>query len=114
MIPLHIGKQLNDSNLVRNKRYGKQCRGCHQPVMIKIQPVHWLLLKGTKRTGIILLVRVLPPFFSTSISCCTMKGEPTGMIIRPPSFNCSIKGGGICSAAAVTTIASNGDLSFQP
>ncbi len=72
------------------------------------------LVKGTKRTGIRLFVEMSFPLFSTSVSVCTKNGVPTGMIIFPSSFSCSTSGGGMCSAAAVTTMASNGPFSFQP
>ena len=72
------------------------------------------LVKGTKRTGIRLVVVMRPFFFSTRIRFCTMNWDPTGMTILPPSPSCSIRGGGMCSAAAVTTMAWKGAFPGNP
>ncbi len=44
-------------------------------------------VKGTKRTGSKFFVRTSEPDLVTNTKCCTLYGDPTGMIILPPSFN---------------------------
>ena len=57
--------------------------------------IQWLPVSGTNRTGRIWRVVTAPSvFFVISTNCCVRNGLPTGIIMRPPGFNCLISGGG--------------------
>ena len=51
MMPLHIGKQLDDCNLVGNKRYRKQSCSRHQPAMIEKRPGSLASVERNKTNG---------------------------------------------------------------
>src|SRR5206468_1872079 len=67
---------------------------------------------GTKRTGS-RVSRSIPWTVRTSRMSC-WSPDPTGTIIRPPTFNWSTRDPGTSGGAAVTTMASKGASSGQP
>src|SRR6266851_5791419 len=109
VMPQRDSEQPREQDLIGEGRRGEQRDGCE----------YWHRycprVSATKATGSNASVRIVPSAsFSISISCCTRNAAPTGMTMCPPGFSCSSKGGGICVAAAVTTMASNGAASGHP
>jgi hypothetical protein len=98
MVPLDEGEELHERKLKGDEPAGKQAQGQGDlrpgpggrqaaSSVILFFPLASPRNRGTKLTGRRLWVVIFPARFSTSTRVWKKKGEPTGMIMRPPSLS---------------------------
>ena len=96
VVPFDDGEQPDQQNLVRQRGAGENGHGDEYGAGGPLMGAHLLRVSGTNTTGKSWPVVTRPSaFLRTSNKYCVVNGPPTGMIIVPPRFNCSISGGGM-------------------